>query len=97
VRILLGKFLNCGQTCVGVDHVYAHESIYPEFKNLLLRKIDEGYGKEHKDQQDGNYGKIVSINRLNRLEQLLNDNHGGNILYGGTINKDKLYLAPTIV
>ncbi len=92
----MGKFLNCGQTCVGVDHVYVHDSIYEQFKQVLLRKIDEGYG-QHQDSQDGHYGKIVSNARINRLEELLKDNHGGSLLYGGSINKDKLYIAPTIV
>ena len=63
----MGKFLNCGQTCVGVDHVYVHDSIYDQFKNMLLRKVDEGYG-HHKDFKDGDYGKIVSSARINRLE-----------------------------
>ena len=36
LRILAGKYLNCGQTCVGVDHVYVHESLYKEFKKAFL-------------------------------------------------------------
>lgn len=62
----MGKFVNCGQTCVGVDHVYVHERIYNKFKEELLKKIDEGYG-QHKDHQDGHYGRIVSAARCNRL------------------------------
>ena len=38
-RILFGKYLNCGQTCVGVDHVYIHEKIADKFKTRLLEKI----------------------------------------------------------
>lgn len=36
LRIIMGKYVNCGQTCIGVDHVYVHESIYNEFKKVLL-------------------------------------------------------------
>jgi len=39
----------------------------------------------------------VSQARLNRLEELLKDNHGGTVIYGGTVKKEKLYIAPTIV
>ena len=35
----MGKYLNCGQTCIGVDHVYVHETIYDAFKQELLRKV----------------------------------------------------------
>lgn len=38
-RILLGRFANCGQTCVGVDHLYVHQAIYAKFKDLLLAKL----------------------------------------------------------
>lgn len=31
-RVLVGKFLNCGQTCIGVDHIYVHESIKEKFR-----------------------------------------------------------------
>lgn len=62
-----------------------------------MSKVDAGYGQQSKDQQDGHYGKIVNNLRINRLEELLNDNHGGKILYGGNVNKEKLYIAPTIV
>jgi acyl-CoA reductase-like NAD-dependent aldehyde dehydrogenase len=36
----MGKYLNCGQTCIGVDHVYVHETIYDAFKQELLRKVE---------------------------------------------------------
>lgn len=48
LRILTGKFANCGQTCVGVDHVYVQSSIFNNFKEVLLRKAAEGYGN-HQD------------------------------------------------
>lgn len=92
----MGKFVNCGQTCVGVDHVYVHSSVYNSFKETLLAKAQEGYGN-HQNHEDGNYGKIISQARLARLEELLKENHGGNIIFGGNMNKDKRYLAPTIV
>lgn len=59
LRILFGKFINCGQTCVGVDHVYVHEKIADKFKKLLLSKLSEGYNlKEIKET--GDYSKIIN-------------------------------------
>lgn len=63
---MVGKFSNCGQTCVGVDHVYVHDSVYDQFRKLLLEKVNAGYGN-HVDYQDGHYGKIISLARVNRL------------------------------
>lgn len=43
-RILFGKYVNCGQTCIGVDHVYVHESLKENFRSKLLIKMEEFYG-----------------------------------------------------
>ncbi len=40
LRIMVGKYMNCGQTCIGVDHVYIHESVYKSFKKVLLDKME---------------------------------------------------------
>lgn len=86
-RTLNGKFLNCGQTCIGVDHVYVHESRKNEFKELLMKKLELFYGGNQNLEEDGNYGKIINQFHLERLSKLINDNHGGEVLYGGTIKK----------
>jgi aldehyde dehydrogenase (NAD+) len=44
MRILFGKFFNCGQTCIGVDHVYVHESVKEAFKKALLTTAEQFYG-----------------------------------------------------
>lgn len=46
MRILFGKFTNCGQTCVGTDHVFVHEKISDKFRERLLCKLKEGYNVE---------------------------------------------------
>lgn len=38
-RILFGKFFNCGQTCIGVDHIFVHESLKESFRTLLLQTL----------------------------------------------------------
>lgn len=86
-RILFGKFMNCGQTCIGVDHIYIHESVKQAFKDQMLVKLEEFYGSTDLDES-GNYGKIINRFHVDRIEKFLLDAHGGNILYGGkNINK----------
>ena len=96
-RLLFGKFLNAGQTCIGVDHVYVHESIKSDFKKQLLEKMEEFYGNGQNVEDDGNVNKIVNDFHVNRLEKLLLDKHGGEILYGGNIKKEKRCIYPTVV
>ena len=66
LRILFGKFVNCGQTCVGVDHVYIHESIYKAFRKTLLEKMEESYGNQDL-KENPEYGRIINNLRTNRL------------------------------
>jgi aldehyde dehydrogenase (NAD+) len=40
MRILFGKYFNCGQTCIGVDHVYVHDSLKAAFKTEIVRKAE---------------------------------------------------------
>jgi aldehyde dehydrogenase (NAD+) len=47
-RIIFGKYLNCGQTCVGVDHLYIHHSIYEKFKKVFLGELEKAFGAEGK-------------------------------------------------
>ena len=72
MRVLAGKFINCGQTCVGVDYVFVHDSIKEKFKQILLNKAKEFYGGDQNLMKDGNYGKIINSTHLKRLESYLN-------------------------
>ena len=96
-RVIFGKFLNAGQTCIGVDHVYVHESLRETFKKQLLVKMEEFYGNGQKVEDEGNVSKIVNEFHLNRLEKLLQDKHGGEIIYGGNIEKEKRFIYPTVI
>lgn len=80
---------------MAVDHVYIHESVFERFKELMLSKLNEGFSSEQ--YQSGNFGRIINEARFDRLTELLKDKHEGKILYGGNIEKDKMYFAPTVV
>jgi acyl-CoA reductase-like NAD-dependent aldehyde dehydrogenase len=97
-RILFGKFMNCGQTCIGVDHIYVHEAIRESFRETLLLKLEEFYGGQQNLQEDGNYGKIINRFHVDRIEKYLQDDHGGRILYGGkAISKENRFISPTVI
>jgi acyl-CoA reductase-like NAD-dependent aldehyde dehydrogenase len=91
-RIVWGKFMNAGQTCVAPDHVWVHQRIAPALLEAMKRTLVEFYGPASKASPD--YGRIITAAHLERLTGYLNDGH---IACGGESDAADLYLAPTIL
>lgn len=91
-RIVWGKFLNAGQTCVAPDHVLIHESVAEEFIKLATAAIVQFFGPDPRLSPD--YGRIVDRSHLERLLALL---PGCRIVVGGRHDAADRYLAPTLV
>ncbi|KPU27667.1 aldehyde dehydrogenase [Caloranaerobacter sp. TR13] len=91
-RIVWGKFLNAGQTCVAPDYLYLHKNIKNRFIKSAVNFIKEFFGENPLKSVD--YTRIINITHFNRLKKFLKD---GNILYGGDFDEEKLYIAPTII
>ncbi|CDI50732.1 aldehyde dehydrogenase [Clostridium tetani] len=89
-RVVWGKFLNAGQTCVAPDYVLVHKSIKEKFINEMRRYINIFYKGESKD-----FPRIINKFHFQRLINLLYSD--GNIEIGGQYNKDTLQLYPTII
>ncbi len=91
-RIVWGKLLNAGQTCVAPDYLFVHESV----KNQLIEKIkfyiEEMYGKNPKDSKE--YPRIINTKQFDRLVSYLN---AGKIIVGGDYDREELYIEPTII
>ncbi|MGG7164662.1 aldehyde dehydrogenase [Clostridium ihumii] len=91
-RIVWGKFLNAGQTCVAPDYLYVHKSVKDELIKHLKRYIIKFYGKNPKESND--YPRIIDGKAFERLIDYLNC---GKIAIGGDIDQDELYIEPTIL
>lgn len=91
-RIIFGKFLNAGQTCIAPDYIVVQDSIKEQLLNELKNSIQTFYTNDSSSSYD--YGKIININRFNRLVSYLKE---GQIFFGGKTNKDALYIEPTIL
>ncbi len=91
-RILMGKTINAGQTCVAPDYVLVYEKFAHEFVDSMKHAIDDFYGKDIEESTD--YTKIVNEHHFNRLIKLLD---GCEILHGGNHNIEKLFIEPTLV
>lgn len=91
-RIVWGKFMNAGQTCVAPDYVLVHKSIKSSFIKELSRRIELTFGKSL--TANPNTTKIVNKENFNRLINLINANK---ILFGGEYDSDERKIYPTII
>jgi aldehyde dehydrogenase (NAD+) len=91
-RIVLGKFINAGQTCIAPDYILVHESIKDKLLNELSSTIHQFYTADPSSSYD--YGKIINAKRFETLTSFLTE---GKIFSGGNFNKETLYIEPTIL
>lgn len=91
-RIVWGKFLNAGQTCVAPDYLCVHKSVKDELLKLIVKELHKQFGKDIKTSVD--YPRIVNNISLNRLKEYIKD---GEVYYGGNVDSNDLYIEPTIL
>ncbi|MCG4586269.1 aldehyde dehydrogenase family protein, partial [Anaerosalibacter bizertensis] len=91
-RIVWGKFLNSGQTCVAPDYMFIHKNVKNEMINNIIYYIKTFYGENPLYSEE--YTKIINEKQFNRLIKLLDNNK---IIYGGDYDKDSLYISPTLM
>jgi len=91
-RIVMGKFLNAGQTCIAPDYLLVHESIKDKFLEKLKNTIHSFYGNDKMASED--YGKIINEKRFDKIISYLSD---GKIIIGGENDRSKLFIAPTVL
>jgi acyl-CoA reductase-like NAD-dependent aldehyde dehydrogenase len=91
-RILWGKFMNAGQTCVAPDHLLVHKDIGKGLIETLINGIGKFYGPS--PQQSKDYSRIINEDHFERLIKYLED---GTVLFGGEHDKKDLYISPTLL
>ncbi len=91
-RIVFGKYLNCGQTCVAPDYILCHSSVKDRLVDALRREIRRQYGAEPLDNPS--YGRIVNEKHFQRLLGLIDPDK---VAAGGQSRPETLQIAPTIL
>lgn len=91
-RIVFGKFINCGQTCVAPDYILCDASIKDALLGALREEIQKQYGSS--PLANPNYGKIVNEKHFNRLLGLMDP---AKVVYGGQSEKETLQIEPTLM
>lgn len=91
-RIVFGKYLNCGQTCVAPDYILCDKRIRDELITAILAEIEKQFGKE--PLKNPNYGKIINEKHFERILGLIN---GEKLVYGGQSEPELLRITPTVL
>lgn len=91
-RIVFGKYLNCGQTCVAPDYILCQSSIKEQLIKNICEQVKKQYGDNPLDNSD--YGKIINEKHFERLCGLIDKNK---TVLGGAVNRDTLQIAPTVM
>ncbi len=91
-RIVFGKYLNCGQTCVAPDYILCEKSVKDEFVKEVVKQIKKQYGENPLQNKD--YGKIINRKHFDRLCGLINKDK---VVIGGETNPETCQIAPTVM
>ena len=91
-RIVWGKFLNAGQTCIAPDYILIHNTIKEAFYKAMQFEIEKAYTKNPQLSED--FCRIVNAKNFKRLANMLDNEH---CIIGGETNAETNYIAPTLI
>ncbi|MEU0112326.1 aldehyde dehydrogenase family protein [Streptomyces bobili] len=91
-RLVRGKFLNAGQTCVAPDYVLTDPETAVALEPLLAEAVEKVHGTD--PQTSGEYGRIINERHFDRLTGLLDS---GRVVVGGSSDRRDRYIAPTVL
>jgi len=91
-RIVWGKFVNAGQTCIAPDYILIQANVKEKFISFLKDEITNAYGENPELSPD--FPRIIDKKNWFRLSEMLNES---NIIFGGQTNDETRYIAPTII
>lgn len=91
-RIVAGKMLNAGQTCIAPDHVFVHADIKQAFEQKMVETLKEFFGDNPHDSPD--FGRIINDKHFKRVSGLIDS---AKVVVGGECVAEERYIAPTLL
>ena len=91
-RIVSGKFINAGQTCIAPDYLLVHRKVKDLMLNRIQTYIHRFYGEN--PQLSPDYPRIINEKHFLRLTDLIRD---CKVIAGGQTDRENLYMAPTLI
>lgn len=91
-RIVWGKFLNAGQTCIAPDYILIQKDMKSHFVTYLKEEITKAYGENPKESPD--FARIINSKNWQRL---VNRIEPEKVIFGGQTDIKNCYIAPTLI
>lgn len=91
-RLLAGKLMNAGQTCIAPDHLFVHASVKDEFQRILVKTLKDFYGDN--PQKSPDFGRMINGKHFERVKALIDP---AKVLAGGQSDAADRYIAPTLL
>jgi aldehyde dehydrogenase (NAD+) len=91
-RIVWGKFVNAGQTCIAPDYILIQKDMKSHFETYLKEEITKAYGKNPVESPD--FARIVNVKNWQRLVNMIEPDK---VIFGGQSDVKDCYIAPTLV
>ncbi len=91
-RIVWGKFINAGQTCISPDYILIDKKKKTEFTEAVKREIKAAFGEDPRNSSD--YARIINKKNFERLQAML---EGQTVITGGQTHATDNYIAPTLL
>lgn len=99
-KLIWGKFVNCGQTCIAPDYILVPEDKKEIFLGHAREVLNRYYDPEGKGiMQSPDYARLINTKHFERIQQLLEDalQKGAQVEAGGELDAESRYLAPTLI
>lgn len=91
-RIVWGKFLNAGQTCIASDYILIHHAVKKQFIEALRKEINLAYASKPNESHD--FARIINAQNFTRLVKMIKTEKA---VIGGDFNETELYISPTVI
>lgn len=91
-RIIWGKFINAGQTCIAPDYILIQKDMKDKFMAYLKDEITAAYG--HKPEESPDFARIVNSKNWNRLVDMIEHDK---VVFGGQTDAESCYISPTLI
>lgn len=91
-RIVWGKFINAGQTCIAPDYILIQKNMKVNFISFLIEEIIKAYGKKMDKSPD--FARIINTKNWLRLASMIEPEK---VIFGGETNANELYISPTLI
>ncbi|MEO6173808.1 MAG: aldehyde dehydrogenase [Flavobacterium circumlabens] len=91
-RIVWGKFINAGQTCIAPDYILIQKNMKINFLSFMMEEITKAYGKKMEKSPD--FARIINTKNWLRLVNMIDPER---VIFGGETDANALYIAPTLL